>query len=105
MTGGLAPVAQKEPGEVYQRVLREWPFITVYPFEFTLIQCLARLTRKNEIYYKKYPADVARVRKIVAYLESNNVTTPNGSRLSPAAFQLLGMSFGMHGGIDDVHRE
>lgn len=57
------------------------------------------------MYYGKYPADVGRVRKIVAYLESNKVITPNGSTLSTVRFQLLGMGFGRQGGIDDVHRK
>ena len=65
----------------------------------------AGLVKRNEIYYKKYPQDVARVRKIVSYLETNKVITPNGSTLSLARFQLLGMDLGRQGGIDDLHRK
>ena len=65
----------------------------------------AGLVKRNEIYYKKYPQDVARVRKIVSYLETNKVVTPNGSTLSLARFQLLGMDLGRQGGIDDIHRK
>ncbi|TEB38049.1 alpha/beta-hydrolase [Coprinellus micaceus] len=85
LTGGLAPVALKEPGLVYQKLM-------------------PGLVKRNEIYYRKYPQDVARVRKIVSYLETNKVITPNGSTLSLARFQLLGMDLGRQGGIDDVHQ-
>lgn len=75
------------------------------------------------MYYNKYPADVARVRRIMAYLESHKVVLPNGGTLSPVRFQQLGIDFGKQGlsqfaififslsdlwftgGIDSVHRE
>lgn len=68
----------------------------------------------------------AKVREIVAYLETNNVVLPNGGRLTPRRWQQLGMDFGMNGerikdypssdilnnsmnpysgGIDRVHRK
>ncbi|KAJ2918339.1 hypothetical protein MD484_g2126, partial [Candolleomyces efflorescens] len=85
ITGGLAPVAQNDPERVYQL-------------------CVPRAAKRNEVYYNKYPADVARVRKIMAYLEANKIVLPNGGTLSPARFQQLGMDFGMQGGIDNVHQ-
>ncbi|KAF6746774.1 alpha/beta-hydrolase [Ephemerocybe angulata] len=85
LTGGLAPIALNEPGEVYKRLI-------------------PRLAKRNAIYYQKYPADIARIRKIAAYLDSNDVVLPNGTTLSITVLQLLGMSFGAKGGIDNVHQ-
>ena len=39
----------------------------------------------------------SKVRTIVAYLESNQVTLPNGGHLTPSRWQQLGISFGGHG--------
>jgi len=60
--------------------------------------------KRNEVYYKKYPADIKRVRDIMAHLQSMDVKTPNGGLLTPARFQQLGLDFGMQGGIDRVHQ-
>ncbi|PKY03265.1 prolyl aminopeptidase [Aspergillus campestris IBT 28561] len=61
-----------------------------------------KVEQRNKDYYAKYPEDVARVKKIVQYLKENRVALPSGT-LSPERFQQLGISFGMHGGIDCVH--
>ncbi|CAA7260406.1 unnamed protein product [Cyclocybe aegerita] len=84
MTGGLAPLVD-QPDAVYEALAK-------------------RVIKRNEVYYKKYPQDVQRVRNILAFLESNTVTLPNGGRLSPTRFQQLGLEFGMHGGIDRIHQ-
>jgi hypothetical protein len=53
--------------------------------------------------YLIFPHDLlssenSKVRTIVAYLESNQVTLPNGGHLTPSRWQQLGISFGFHGG-------
>ena len=56
------------------------------------------MEKRNAVYYRKYPQDVGRVKKILTYLERNDVTLPNGGRLSPDRFLQLGMEFD----LDDV---
>jgi len=58
---------------------------------------------RNQVYYKKYPLDVERVRGILKHLEKEDVRVPNGGRLTPRRFLGLGLAFGGHGGIDGVH--
>ena len=60
------------------------------------------MQQRNEAYYKKFPEDVERVKQIMQYLSSNNVTLPSGV-LTPARFQQLGILFGFHGGLDSLH--
>ncbi|KAF9477899.1 alpha/beta-hydrolase [Pholiota conissans] len=84
LTGGLAPLVD-QPDIVYEALAK-------------------RVIKRNTVYYEKYPQDVKRVRDILTYLEANKVILPNGGRLTPCRWQQLGMSFGMHGGIDNVHQ-
>jgi hypothetical protein len=63
-----------------------------------------QVIKRNEVYYKKYPQDIRRVRNILSHLDSKQVILPNGGRLTPSRFLQLGMSFGMHGGIDAIHQ-
>ncbi|KAJ7072746.1 alpha/beta-hydrolase [Mycena amicta] len=84
LTGGLAPL-DVGPDRVYAALI---------PI----------LKKRNEIYYKKYPQDIKRVRDIVAYLEANEVKLPNGGRLSVSRFLQLGITFGGSGGIDRMHQ-
>ncbi|KAG0349309.1 hypothetical protein BGZ54_004397 [Gamsiella multidivaricata] len=57
----------------------------------------------TERYYKRFPMDIKRVKKIMKYLALNKVTLPTGGILTPRKFQQLGMSFGLSGGMDHVH--
>ncbi|KAG2015299.1 proline iminopeptidase [Coprinopsis cinerea AmutBmut pab1-1] len=84
LTGGLAPLVNG-PDPVYKALA-------------------PRVEKRNEIYYQKYPKDIQRVRKIMTYLEANQVKLPNGGNLTPRRFQHLGIDFGMQGGIDQVHQ-
>ncbi|KAL0955709.1 hypothetical protein HGRIS_001929 [Hohenbuehelia grisea] len=84
ITGGLAPLYD-HPDPVYQAVV-------------------ARVVKRNQVYYSKYPQDIARVRQIVSYLEDNGVTLPNGGNLSVQRWLSLGIAFGAHGGIDTIHQ-
>ncbi|KAJ7772017.1 alpha/beta-hydrolase [Mycena maculata] len=84
LTGGLAPL-DSDPDRVYASLI---PIIR----------------KRNEIYYKKYPQDVKRVRDILAYLETNNVILPNGGQLTVNRWLHLGIQFGATGGIDRIHQ-
>lgn len=84
LTGGLVTLADK-PDVVYEKILD-------------------RVFQRNRIYYCKYPKDVHRVRRIVDYLASNEVTLPNGGKLTPGRWQQLGIDFGAKDGIDRVHQ-
>ncbi|KAF8911649.1 alpha/beta-hydrolase [Gymnopilus junonius] len=84
ITGGLAPLVD-QPDVVYEALAQQ-------------------VIKRNEIYYKKYPQDIRRVRNILAHLESKPVALPNGGRLTPNRFLQLGTAFGAHGGIDAIHQ-
>lgn len=58
----------------------------------------------TEQYYKHFPMDIKRVKKIMQYLATNEVKTPNGSLLTPRKFQQLGQRFGVSGGMESVHQ-
>ncbi|KAF9082927.1 hypothetical protein BGX29_005213 [Mortierella sp. GBA35] len=58
----------------------------------------------TEQYYKRFPADIKRVKKIMKHLATNEVKLPNGGILTPRKFQQLGMKFGLSGGMDSVHQ-
>lgn len=63
-----------------------------------------KVEERNKVYYAKYPQDVRSVRRILGFLEGNNVVIPNGGNLSVSRWLQLGMQFGSHGGIDRVHQ-
>ncbi|KAH6910279.1 alpha/beta-hydrolase [Coprinopsis sp. MPI-PUGE-AT-0042] len=75
LTGGLAPLVDG-PDKVYEALA-------------------VRVAKRNEVYYRKYPADIQRVKEIAAYLSKTQVRLPNGGQLTVARFQQLGLSFGM----------
>lgn len=62
---------------------------------------------RNAQYYRKYPEDVSRVRKIVDELAKadggRGVPLSGGGRLSVRRFLQLGMKTGMTGGMDQLH--
>jgi pimeloyl-ACP methyl ester carboxylesterase len=84
--GGLPPVSQKDPDEVYKRLHR-------------------KVLQRNEKYYEKYFEDVDAVKKIALHLtdEEHPVMLPDGGKLSLGRFLSMGISFGFHGGLDAVH--
>ncbi|KAF2751803.1 proline iminopeptidase [Sporormia fimetaria CBS 119925] len=85
--GGLPP-ARNNPDDVYKKL---------YP----------RVKARNDAYYQKYPEDVERVQRIVKLLSrfgDETVRVQGGEGfMSPPRFLQLGLAFGRHGGIDDVH--
>jgi pimeloyl-ACP methyl ester carboxylesterase len=84
--GGLPPVSQKNPDEVYRRLHH-------------------KVLERNAKYYEKYPEDVKAVRDIARHLKGDNqpIMLPGGGELSLVRFLSMGISFGFQGGLDLVH--
>ena len=84
--GGLPPVSQKNPDEVYRRLYR-------------------KILERNAKYYEKYPEDVKAVGEIARLLQGGDqpIMLPDGGELSVIRFLSMGISFGFHGGLDIVH--
>ena len=87
LTGGLAPVNQ--------------PASKVYAATFK------KVLERNQAYYKKYPEDIPNVRRLAEYIAdtggADGITLPAGGRLTVQQFLTLGLAFGQHGGLDEVH--
>ncbi|KAH8555118.1 Alpha/Beta hydrolase protein [Umbelopsis sp. PMI_123] len=83
ITGGVPPLVSS-PDKVYEKTF-------------------ARILKRNDVYYGKYPADVQRVQNIVKYLNNNKIKLPNGGTLSSRRFLQLGLAFGGSGGYDTIH--
>ena len=81
--GGLPPLVE-HPDVVYKKLLEK-----VY--------------ERNLAYYHKYPEDVHRVKDIIRHISKEAVILPAGGKLSILRLRQLGMLFGYHGGLDDVH--
>lgn len=62
-----------------------------------------RIERKNLAHYARYPEDVEAVRGIVRHLRDNEVPLPGGDRLTPEAFQSLGLMLGTGNGSHTLH--
>ncbi|MER6517570.1 alpha/beta fold hydrolase [Streptomyces sp. NPDC001553] len=83
ITGGL-PSLDATADEVYE---------AAYP----------RVARKNRAHYARYPMDVERARRIAAALVERPVELPGGYRLTPEAFQSLGLLLGTGDGSHQLH--
>ncbi|AEO66040.1 uncharacterized protein THITE_2045851 [Thermothielavioides terrestris NRRL 8126] len=86
LTGGLAPI-RRTADKVYAATYK-------------------KVTQRNVAYYKKYPEDVATVRHLAAHIESHpdgRIPLPSGGQLTAQLFLTLGLAFGGHGGLDEVH--
>ncbi|SEN38046.1 alpha/beta fold hydrolase [Actinacidiphila rubida] len=62
-----------------------------------------RVERKNLAHYARYPEDVAAVREIARHLSDRDVVLPGGGRLTPEAFQSLGLMLGSGTGSHTLH--
>ena len=58
---------------------------------------------RNAEYYARFPADVARVRRIVDHLETTNEVDGQGQRLSARRFLMLGGMIGHQHGAAELH--
>lgn len=83
ITGGLPPVG-RPVDEVYRATY-------------------ARMIERNRDFFERYPGDRARVRAIVAELESDDIRLPSGDRLTSRRFLQLGSALGMSDGPERVH--
>jgi pimeloyl-ACP methyl ester carboxylesterase len=83
VTGGLAGI-DATADDVYRRT---------YP----------RAKAKTLRYYKLFPQDVAKVRRIADHLIATDVRLPNGDRLSVERFQTLGFGLGMGESAESLH--
>ena len=83
IAGGL-PSLSAHPDDIYRRTYKI---------------CRA----KNELFYKRYPEDEERVRRIVDRLEQGDVRLPSGDPLTPRRFQMLGLLLGFSDGFELVH--
>jgi pimeloyl-ACP methyl ester carboxylesterase len=83
ITGGLPPLGSSID-DVYRATYR-------------------RVREKVAAYFRRYPADRARVEEIDAWLGSEDVRLPAGDRLSPRRFWQLGWLLGMGDGLERLH--
>lgn len=59
-----------------------------------------RMIQKNQAFYESYPHMKTVVARVRDWLATHEVTTLNGSRLTPEFLQLLGVHFGMGPGFE-----
>jgi pimeloyl-ACP methyl ester carboxylesterase len=85
LTGGLAPV-KRTAEEVYRATYK-------------------KVIERNQAYYKKYPEDIANVRRLATYIfdHPHPIELPTGRSLTVGLFLSIGLAFGGHGGLDEVH--
>ncbi|KAL2136034.1 hypothetical protein VTI74DRAFT_5770 [Chaetomium olivicolor] len=87
LTGGLAPV-KRTADEVYAATYK-------------------KLMERNVAYYKKYPEDITTVHRLAEYIQSTGkeagIVLPSGGKLTVPLFLTIGLAFGSHGGLDDIH--
>ncbi|MET7617661.1 alpha/beta fold hydrolase [Streptomyces sp. NPDC005408] len=83
ITGGL-PALDAQAEDVYR---------AAYP----------RIQRKAEAHYARYPQDVRRARRIAEHLAQHKTVLPGGYRLTPEAFQSLGILLGGGDGSHQLH--
>ena len=62
-----------------------------------------KVKQRNKAYYLKYTEDIHRVKDIVRYIQKEDIKLPSGGKLSVLRLRQLGMCFGFHGAMDDVH--
>ncbi|MFD3778417.1 alpha/beta fold hydrolase [Streptomyces sp. NPDC058612] len=62
-----------------------------------------RMERKTAAHYARYPMDVERARRIAAHLAVRPAGLPGGHRLTPEAFQSLGILLGSGDGSHQLH--
>ncbi len=62
-----------------------------------------RVAAKNVEFYRRYPDDVAVVRRIADHLDATDVRLPDGDRFTAGRLRVLGNAFGMSDGYEKVH--
>lgn len=69
----------------------------------TYRRCLDVVERKVKAYYRAFPGDIARVRRIMHALEAGPVGLPRGGVLTARRFRTLGIGLGFAGGAERLH--
>jgi pimeloyl-ACP methyl ester carboxylesterase len=82
-TGGLAPL-DRSAEEVYRKTY-------------------LRVREQNRRYFARYPHDQAQAQAIASHVAEHAVHLPNGDRLTPHAFQYLGLLLGASDGFEHIH--
>ncbi|MEJ3655508.1 alpha/beta fold hydrolase [Actinomycetes bacterium KLBMP 9759] len=82
-TGGLPPIG-RHPDEIY-----------AVTFEIVL--------ERNRRYFERYPADLGRMRELVARLDAQDVRLPGGDRLTSRRFRQIGSVLGQSEGAEQLH--
>jgi pimeloyl-ACP methyl ester carboxylesterase len=82
-SGGVPPIG-KTADEVYRATFK------------TVI-------KRNVSYYNKYPEDLMAMHDLAGHISSNGLKLPAGGILTLQRFLTLGLLFGAHGGVDNVH--
>ncbi|RNF82110.1 alpha/beta fold hydrolase [Streptomyces botrytidirepellens] len=62
-----------------------------------------RMERKTLAHYDRYPGDADTVRRVVRHLAAHDEVLPEGTRLTPEAFQQLGILLGTGDGSHRLH--
>ncbi|QKW50413.1 alpha/beta fold hydrolase [Streptomyces buecherae] len=62
-----------------------------------------RMERKTLAHYARYPGDAEVAARVVAHLDAHEEVLPDGSTLTPAAFQQLGILLGSGDGSHRLH--
>jgi pimeloyl-ACP methyl ester carboxylesterase len=83
IAGGLAPI-DRGADDVYR---------ATYP----------RVIDRNRRLYERYPEDRERVRRLVERLDAEDFRLPDGTRLTPRRFRVLGIGLGMSNGAERLH--
>lgn len=95
LTGGLPPLTSG-PDPVYAKTYGMFTYPVSFGNFLNNDEYTEKVKLRNEAYYEKYPEDVERVKRIMLYLQQNDIRLPSG-KLTPARFQQLGILFGFHG--------
>lgn len=83
--GGTPPIHSSDPDDVYRRLAK-------------------RVLLRNDAYYRKYPEDVSRIKRILRALQDpKRSQLPDGGKLTPERFMAMGLNIGFHTGLDRIH--
>jgi pimeloyl-ACP methyl ester carboxylesterase len=62
-----------------------------------------RVRAKARTYYSRYPDDAALIGGMAAHLAEHDVRLPDGDRLTPARFRMIGITLGRGEGAEELH--
>jgi pimeloyl-ACP methyl ester carboxylesterase len=65
--------------------------------------CYPRVLAKNEKLFARFPGDEPLARRVIEYLDANDVRLPSGERLTPRRFQTIGITLGSAARFETIH--